>query len=131
MRFGIGCFWNGARTGLVIVLFVLLALVAHGAWGAASPRLEIEAPPELAAAGRQVSELATLDLEAFQALLGLEAPGLPIRVILVPETAELARKVPPWITGFARSGESLVVLFPERVPSYPHSSLPELVRHEI
>jgi hypothetical protein len=43
----------------------------------------------------------------------------------------------PWIAGFASIGEGpeekdeMVVLFPERTPSYPNSSLEDVLRHEV
>lgn len=64
-------------------------------------------------------------------LVGLEEPGPPLRVVLVEETEDLARAVPPWISGFARSGDSLVVIFPARVPSYPDSTLEGVLLHEV
>jgi hypothetical protein len=43
----------------------------------------------------------------------------------------------PWIAGFASNGEGpekkdeMVVLFPARTPSYPNSSLEDVLRHEV
>jgi hypothetical protein len=64
-------------------------------------------------------------------LVGLERPGPVIRVVLVPEDQPLARQTPRWIQGFAVGAESAVVLFPERVPSYPYDSLDSLLAHEV
>ena len=110
-------------------------------WAAASlhfgPRtvagqpLEVEAPAELAAEAARVAALQPVDSSSFQELLGLRELGRPIRVYLIPESSPLARNVPRWIAGFARGAEDLVVLFPERIPTYPYSSLPELLRHEV
>lgn len=79
----------------------------------------------------RVEVLAATELEPFLELVGLESTGRSIRVVLAAEDSDLARRVPRWITGFARGPEDLVVLFPERVPAYPHRSLVELVRHEV
>lgn len=64
-------------------------------------------------------------------LAGAPAGGLPIRVVLVPERSELARRAPAWLAGFAESERSLVVLFPRRVPLYPDRSLEQLLLHEL
>src|SRR6185503_137791 len=64
-------------------------------------------------------------------LVGLEDPGPPIRVLLVPEESPLARRTPRWITGFAVPEQDVVVLLPERVLSYPHDSLAALLTHEV
>jgi hypothetical protein len=64
-------------------------------------------------------------------LLDMEDPGPPIRVILVSEKSAAAQNSEPWIAGYAYGALSTIVLFPERTPSYPDSSLEELLRHEI
>jgi hypothetical protein len=111
------------RVGLCLAL-----LVSQSAKG--QLHLEVEAPEELAPESRRVEALEATKMGPFLDLLGLDEPGPPIRVVLVPEGSDLADRVPAWIAGFAQGQESLVVLFPGRVPTYPYSSLPELVRHE-
>jgi hypothetical protein len=93
--------------------------------------LEIEAPPELSREAARLEALQPLDMTAFQALLDLDDLGAPVRIVLVAEGSPLAQRVPTWIAGFARGEEGLVVLFPGRIPSYPYSSLTELLRHEV
>jgi hypothetical protein len=51
-------------------------------------------------------------------------------VVLVPESAAVAKAAPAWVAGFA-DGAGTVVLFPERVPRYPDTSLEELLLHEL
>jgi hypothetical protein len=64
-------------------------------------------------------------------LVGLAEPGPPIRVVLAREGSDLARDVPPWIAGYALGDLGLVVLLPGRQPSYPESSMAELLDHEV
>ena len=119
---------------------VLRQASAWGVWLASAAALplagsgltfEIESPPELAAEAMRLQALQPLDMTAFQELLDLDDVGAPIRIVLVAESSMLAERVPAWIAGFAQGEESLVVLFPGRIPAYPYSSLTELVRHEI
>jgi hypothetical protein len=63
-------------------------------------------------------------------LVGLTDPGPPIQVLLGPEGSDLAM-VPPWVSGYAYGEEGVIVLLPARAPSYPDSSLEELLRHEV
>jgi hypothetical protein len=92
---------------------------------------EIEAPSELSAEASRLEMLQSIEMGPFLDLLGLNDVGAPIRIVLVAEGSVVAERVPSWIAGFARGNEDLVVLFPGRVPTYPYSSLPELVRHEV
>lgn len=95
------------------------------------PNLKIEAPPELATEEARLRRLDPTKLLTCMELLGMEDPGPPIRVILASESSEAARNSESWIAGYAYGALSTIVLFPERTPSYPDSSLEELLRHEI
>ncbi len=64
-------------------------------------------------------------------LVGVEEPGPPIRVILAPESSPLARGVPPWVSGYTDGLSNVVVLLPERTPSYPDGALEEVLAHEV
>jgi hypothetical protein len=126
---------RGGRLGGILAVLALMAAaagaaLASGDLAVVKPALEIEAPPELAPAAARLAALEA-DLGAFAVLIGLTEAGPPIRVLLATEESELARRVPSWVAGFARSDDDLVVLFPDRVPTYPYSSFPELVRHEL
>jgi hypothetical protein len=70
-------------------------------------------------------------LGAIVQLVGLEDPGPPIRVVLVPEDSEAARATPSWIAGFVHGPSDSVVLFPSRSLQYPHDSLEAVLRHEV
>lgn len=52
-------------------------------------------------------------------------------MILAAEGSEAARTAPLWISGYAYGSLGVVVLLPARTPTYPDSSLEELLRHEV
>ena len=64
-------------------------------------------------------------------LVGLSEPGPPIRVVLAPESSPLARSVPTWVSGYTDGASNVVVLLPERTPSYPDGGLEEVLAHEV
>ncbi len=99
--------------------------------GGAVPRLTIEAPDELAAARTRLESFDTRRLIGVMRLVGLDEPGDPIRVVLAPEDSTVAKQAPPPIAGFAVSGDSLIVLFPARSPSYPDDTLEDVLHHEV
>jgi hypothetical protein len=97
----------------------------------AVPELVIEAPAELAAARARLRSFDTSRLAGVMRLLGIDDAGPPIRVVLSPETADVARQAPPSTAGFAIGEESLVVLFPSRSPTYPADTLEDVLHHEV
>jgi len=111
----------------ILVLFLLFI----------DPQLRISAPPELAAVQKKLEAIDARRFRDIAETVGLTVQGPPIRVVLVPETSDVARRMDPWIAGFASIGEGpeekdeMVVLFPERTPSYPNSSLEDVLRHEV
>jgi hypothetical protein len=69
-------------------------------------------------------------------LVGLDAPGPDIRVVLAPESSPLAKGAPAWVTGYTDGattldGGSVVVILAERTPSYPDGGLEEVLAHEV
>jgi hypothetical protein len=68
-------------------------------------------------------------------LVGLDAPGPDIHVVLAPEASPLARSVPAWVSGYTdgltNGTGSVVVLLAERTPSYPDGGLEEVLAHEV
>jgi hypothetical protein len=115
----------------VITLLVLLLLGAFAAPAQVAPRIEVEAPPALAGTAARLRAIDPSRLTSVMRLVGLEAPGAPIRVILAPEGSGAATVVPPWVSGYAIGEEGVIVLLPGRVPSYPDSSLSDLLAHEV
>jgi len=68
-------------------------------------------------------------------LVGLDAPGPDIHVVLAPESSPFARAVPAWVSGYTDAATSeagsVVVLLAERTPSYPDGGLEEVLAHEV
>ena len=128
----------GGRWSAALVLAMAAVLAALSAAAAepepppqALPELAIEAPPELR---RYLARLDHLDrgrLAGAMELAGLDEPGPPIRVVLAPEGSTLARRVPPWVAGYAMGEIGTVVVFPSRAAVYPYDSLEELLQHEV
>lgn len=109
---------------------MLGAAAAPGA-AAPSPKLEVEAPAELAGVAEEVRLLADEDFSEVLHLTGMTGFADPIRVMLVPESSQLARDTPGWVSGYARGSDDLIVLFPARVRSYPDRNLRTLLHHEV
>ena len=118
---------------MVSLRFALAALLAGPALAiqTAVPTLVVEAPPELAEEARRIRSVDSERLAVIGDLVGLERTGGPIRVLLATEDSEQARSAPSWVSGYAYGALGMVVLLPERGPSYPDSSLEELLRHEV
>jgi hypothetical protein len=96
-----------------------------------SLQLQIEAPPELAVVRMRLEAIPSSSFAEIAQFLGISDSGPAIRVVLSPEASELARRVPPWISGFAAGESSTVVLFPARSPGYPDQTLEDVLRHEV
>jgi hypothetical protein len=128
-----------SRAGSLATIVVLAALVLSAvaiapnpaAAQAALPELAIESPPELRRYLARLDQIDRQRLAGAMALAGLAEPGPPIRVILAPEGSPLARRVPPWVAGYAMGEIGTVVVFPSRAEVYPYDSLEELLQHEV
>jgi hypothetical protein len=113
-----------------VIAFLLLFFAALGAWAQRAPEIVVEAPPALSGVATRLRQIDPSRLTSVMRLVGLQEPGPPIRVILAPEgTQESA--VPRWVSGYALGDQGVIVLLPERVPSYPDSSLSDLLSHEV
>jgi hypothetical protein len=95
------------------------------------PKLQIEAPPELAAIRTRLDAIPPGRFADIAEFLGITQPGPAIRVVLATENTELARSVPAWISGFAAGDSNLIVIFPARSPGYPDDTLEDVLRHEV
>jgi hypothetical protein len=95
----------------------------------ASADVVVDAPLALQAFRTQIESVDLNRVAASLADAGLALPA-SMRVTLVPETDPRARQVPAWVVGLA-FGDSDIVLFPQRVRSYPYDSLESVLRHEI
>ncbi len=116
---------------LRLVGCLTLACVAPASAQPRLPELAIEAPERLRAVAGQVRRLDAGRLQAVMRLVGLSDPGNRIRVVLVPEDSRIARETAPWVGAFADAANDLIVLFPDRIGSYPHDSLEVVLHHEV
>ncbi len=114
---------------MVVLWLAFLALFSASASNV--PSLEIEAPPELAAVRMRLLRIPPAAFADIAQFLGITEAGQTIRIVLAPETSDIARTVVPWISGFAEGESNLVVIFPARPPVYPNDTLEDVLRHEI
>ena len=94
-----------------------------------TPRLRIEAPPELAAARIRLESIDPHRFADIAQLVGIAEVGPTIHVVLAAENSDVARGVPMWISGF--TVRDSVVIFPSRSPRYPDDTLEDVLRHEV
>ncbi|GJL59841.1 MAG: hypothetical protein NPIRA03_26980 [Nitrospirales bacterium] len=99
--------------------------------GAASPQFIIETPESLEPLAAHLKDSNPQALQRMLDFMGLEHPGLPIRVILAPKESSLAQEAPKWVSGYAVSQTSTIVLLTDRSLTYPNDSLNEVFLHEI
>jgi len=119
------------RTVVFLILFVLSAFASPAQEPPRPPRIVVEAPPGLEGTAAQLRAVNPSRLVSVMRLVGLTDPGPPVRVILAPEASTAAGIVPPWVSGYAMGEQGTIVLLPGRVPSYPDSSLTDLLSHEM
>ena len=113
----------------MICLLVLLS--AHDLRAAEPPHLVIEAPQPLLPLAERLRGMSPLAFLPVMELVGLEHPGPPILVVLALEGSEPARLAPSWAAGYAVGRAGMVVLLPERIPSYPYGSIEAVLEHEV
>ena len=110
---------------------LLVSLLSLNAAAAGPVRLVVEDQPGLPPAARRLSGEPHAWLAGVMDLVGIAEPGPPIRVVLAPESSPLAREVPSWVSGYTDGVSNVVVLLPERTPSYPDGGLEEVLAHEV
>jgi hypothetical protein len=108
------------------VLFI--ALLALAPLAARQVELSIDAPPALAGLAARVRNMDTAAFERSLSRAGLDLPRR-VKVIIAPASDPLARVAPSWIAGQA-FGTDTIIVFPDRISSYPHDSLESVVLHE-
>ena len=110
---------------------LLVSLLSLNAAAAGPVRLVVEDQPGLPPAARRLSGEPHVWVAGVMDLVGIAEPGPPIRVVLAPESSPLAREVPSWVSGYTDGVSNVVVLLPERTPSYPDGGLEEVLAHEV
>ena len=93
--------------------------------------LVVDAPGELESVAGQVRNFDVNRLNGVMRLIGMQDPGPPIRVVLVPENSATAQRTPAWVAGFAEPSDDVLVLFPARIGSYPYGSIERVLFHEV
>ena len=109
------------------LLVVSLALAATP--GAAQWALTVVAPASLEPAAQRIRNLDAQPLADALQRAGLALPPR-VHVTLIPENDSRASNMPAWFVGFA-SGAGDIIIFPDRVSSYPYDSLESVMRHEV
>jgi hypothetical protein len=99
--------------------------------GAVSLQFIIEAPESLEPLAAHLKEINPQSLQRMMDFMGLEHPGPPIRVILASNGSLLEQEAPEWMSGYALSHASTIVLLTDRGLTYPNNSLNEVFLHEI
>lgn len=120
-----------AKLRILACLFLLaLPLAAAG-----PTRLVFEPQPGLPAPANRLAEGRRPWIAGVMELVGLDAPGKDIRVLLAPESSPYARGAPAWVSGYTDGATtdagSAVVILAERTPSYPDGGLEEVLAHEV
>ena len=108
---------------------MLSSLLLSAPAAAAEWTVTVVAPASLDPAARRIRNLDAQPIAEALQHAGLELPPR-VRVMLVPRDDPGASTIPAWFAGFA-SGVSDIVIFPDRVGSYPYDSLESVVRHEL
>ena len=117
------------------ILVVLIATAGLPKSADAQPprsiELVVEAPAELDGVAAQVRDFDTDRLASVMILTGTRDVPAPIRTLLMAEESATAQDTPAWVAGFADSANDLLVLFPNRIGSYPYGSLETVLYHEV
>jgi hypothetical protein len=115
----------------LIVCACAAVMTAAAAAGRPSPELVIESPPDLSSVAAEVEAIGRRSFSTGLIMTGLLEFSSPIRVVLAAEEGETARRTPDWVSGFADGASRTIVLFPNRVSTYPDDDLMTLVHHEV
>ena len=105
------------------------AVQPSAAAAAADWTVSVVAPDSLEQAARRIRNVDAHPIAEALQQAGLELPPR-VRVMLVARDDPGASNIPIWFAGFA-SGVSDIVIFPDRVGSYPYDSLESVMRHEL
>src|SRR5688572_9362118 len=112
------------RWSAALVLVLLLESAS-----ARQVTLTVDAPPQLSGLAARVRHIDTAAFERSLSRAGLDLPRRA-NVILAPNSDLRARIAPAWVAGQA-FGTHTVLIFPDRISSYPHDSLESVVLHEL
>ncbi|MBK9063889.1 MAG: hypothetical protein IPL89_11955 [Acidobacteria bacterium] len=123
---------HAGRLGAIRKLALLAALLLASPLAAVEPtRLVFDPQPGLPRSANRLAAGQRPWMWSVMDLVGLDAPGPDIRVVLAPESSPLARDAPAWVTGYTDGVSNAVVILAERTPSYPDGGLEEVLAHEV
>lgn len=124
---------NNGRTSVLIVVLVTSCYAIPTALSQpnSSVQLLIESPTELSGVAEQVRTFDAAQLVSVMRLTGTHDPGAPIRTLLLSEQSTAAQNTPSWVAGFADPQNDVVIIFPDRIGSYPYRSLEGVLFHEV
>ena len=108
---------------------MLFSLLLSATAAAADWTVSVVAPDSLEQSARRIRNVDARPIAEALQQAGLELPPR-VRVMLVARDDPGASNIPIWFAGFA-SGVSDIVIFPDRVGSYPYDSLESVMRHEL
>ena len=108
---------------------MLFSLLLSATAAAADWTVSVVAPDSLEQSARRIRNVDARPIAEALQQAGLELPAR-VRVMLVARDDPGASNIPIWFAGFA-SGVSDIVIFPDRVGSYPYDSLESVMRHEL
>jgi hypothetical protein len=113
----------------VIRWLLLFSLPLSASAAAAEWTLTVVAPVSLEPTAQRIRNLDAQPIADALQHAGLELPPR-VHVTLISEDDPRAGNMPAWFVGLA-SGVSDIIIFPDRVLSYPYDSLESVMRHEV
>jgi hypothetical protein len=111
-----------ARVLLALLVWPLVAVAGQ------PYNLKVDAPPALAGVAARVERIDPESLARPLRSAGLELP-VQVHLILVADEHPVAGRTPTWVAGQA-FGSDTIVIYPDRIGSYPYDSLDSVVLHE-
>ncbi len=122
-----------SKSGLPLTFLIFMLLISQPSLllATTSPQFIFEAPKSLEPLAAHLADTNPGSLQHIMDLVGLEHPGPTIRVILAPNDSPPAKDAPAWMSGYAQSQASTIVLLTDRVLTYPNDSLNDVFLHEI
>ena len=113
------------------LLIACLLLQSNVSRAVEQPHLIFRTPERFLPVAKRLETMTSSSYSYARELAGLDCPGPVIDVHLVPERSEVVSQIPAWVSGYARGESSIVVLFPQRVHSYPARAIEDLLVHEV
>jgi hypothetical protein len=111
-------------SGAIIIVAAMAAGVTH-----AAVDVSIEAPASLSGVAERIRAMRPDVVARALSQAGLELPDA-VRIVLVDRDDPASQNSAPWIVGQA-FGNDTIVIYPQRIGTYPYDSLDAVVIHEL